>query len=163
MIGAPIRRSRIWAMPGYSASARTTSTLPGDRRLWRQTLGKKKWAMFTPPTLRHRRNEVPGRGAQDHGHRTVLIQVIATTRKTLRPLPLPLNAPELTSSKLRHLRDDLGIFAKQLRQLGVNSAWIGSASNISQTALRLAGSALYGTMAVADFNRDSSPAAKSSP
>ena len=55
---------------------------------------------------------------------------------------------------------DLGIFARQLRQLGVNIAWVGSPTTVSPTALRLAGPALYGSYAVADFNADSSPAAK---
>ena len=55
---------------------------------------------------------------------------------------------------------DVGIFAKQLRQLGVNLTWIGSPSNVSTNALKLAGPALYGTYAVSDFNADLAPAAK---
>ena len=55
---------------------------------------------------------------------------------------------------------DQGIFAKQLRQLGVNLAWVGSPTTVTTTALKLAGPALYGSYAVADFNGDSSPAAK---
>ena len=55
---------------------------------------------------------------------------------------------------------DVGIFAKQLRQLGVNITWVGSPSIVATNVLRLAGSALYGSYAVADFNRDSSPTAK---
>ena len=49
---------------------------------------------------------------------------------------------------------DVGIFAKQLRQLGVNMPWVGSPSIISVTALNLAGEALYGTYAIADFTTD---------
>ena len=56
---------------------------------------------------------------------------------------------------------DQGIFAKQLRQLGVNIAWVGSPTTVTTTALKLAGPALYGSYAVVDFNRDSSPEAKS--
>ena len=55
---------------------------------------------------------------------------------------------------------DLGIFARQLRQLGVNIAWVGSPSTVVTTALKLAGPALYGSYAVSDFAADSSPAAK---
>jgi branched-chain amino acid transport system substrate-binding protein len=55
---------------------------------------------------------------------------------------------------------DQGIFARQLRQLGVNIAWVGSPTTVQTTALKLAGPALYGSYAVADFNADSSPAAK---
>jgi branched-chain amino acid transport system substrate-binding protein len=55
---------------------------------------------------------------------------------------------------------DLGIFAKQLHQLGVNLTWVGSPSTVTSTALKLAGPALYGSYAVADFHKDSSEAAK---
>jgi branched-chain amino acid transport system substrate-binding protein len=40
---------------------------------------------------------------------------------------------------------DLGIFARQLRQLGVRIPWVGSPSIVNTTALNLAGPALYGT------------------
>jgi branched-chain amino acid transport system substrate-binding protein len=56
---------------------------------------------------------------------------------------------------------DQGIFAKQLRQLGVHVGWVGSPTTVTSTALKLAGPALYGSYAVVDFNRDSSPEAKS--
>jgi len=49
---------------------------------------------------------------------------------------------------------DVGIFAKQMRQLGVNMPWVGSPSIISVTALNLAGEALHGTYAIADFTTD---------
>jgi len=55
---------------------------------------------------------------------------------------------------------DQGIFAKQLRQLGVNLTWVGSPTTATTTAVKLAGPALYGSFAVVDFNRDSSPEAK---
>ena len=46
---------------------------------------------------------------------------------------------------------DQGIFARQLRQLGVTFAWVGSPPTATTTALKLAGPALYGSYAVADF------------
>jgi branched-chain amino acid transport system substrate-binding protein len=49
---------------------------------------------------------------------------------------------------------DVGIFAKQMRQLGVTMPWVGSPSIISVTALNLAGEALHGTYAIADFTTD---------
>ena len=49
---------------------------------------------------------------------------------------------------------DLGIFAKQLRQLGVTAAWIGSPSIVTDTAMKLAGESLHGTYGIADFNPD---------
>jgi branched-chain amino acid transport system substrate-binding protein len=56
--------------------------------------------------------------------------------------------------------NDLGVFARQLRQLGVNIAWVGSPSTVNVSAMKLAGPALYGTYGVADYAEDSSPAAK---
>jgi branched-chain amino acid transport system substrate-binding protein len=56
---------------------------------------------------------------------------------------------------------DLGIFAKQLRQLGVGIPWVGSPSIVTDTAMKLAGPALFGTYAVADFTPGSGAEAKS--
>lgn len=55
---------------------------------------------------------------------------------------------------------DQGIFAKQLRQLGVNVQWIGSPTTATVTTRNLAGEALYGSYAVADFNADANDAAR---
>ncbi len=55
---------------------------------------------------------------------------------------------------------DLGIFARQLRQLGVTIPWVGSASITNTTALNLAGRALHGTYGVTDFAVDAVPASK---
>ena len=55
---------------------------------------------------------------------------------------------------------DQAIFAKQLRQLGVNIQWIGSPTTAAVTTRTLAGEALYGSYAVADFNADANEAAR---
>jgi branched-chain amino acid transport system substrate-binding protein len=55
---------------------------------------------------------------------------------------------------------DLGIFARQLRQLGVRIPWVGSPSIVNTTALNLAQAALYGTYGVADYAVDATPASK---
>ena len=55
---------------------------------------------------------------------------------------------------------DQGIFAKQLRQLGVNIQWIGSPTTAAVTTRNLAGEALYGSYAVADFNAQANEAAR---
>ncbi|MET7245850.1 ABC transporter substrate-binding protein [Methylobacterium sp. EM32] len=55
---------------------------------------------------------------------------------------------------------DQGIFARQLRQLGVNIDWVGSSTTSSATALKLAGAALEGAYAASDFHRDANPVAK---
>jgi branched-chain amino acid transport system substrate-binding protein len=56
---------------------------------------------------------------------------------------------------------DVAIFARQLRQLGVNIVWLGSPSITTTTARKLAGATLYGTFAVADFHPDANPQARS--
>jgi branched-chain amino acid transport system substrate-binding protein len=56
--------------------------------------------------------------------------------------------------------NDIGIFARQLRQLGVNIPWVGSPSITNITALKLAGPALFGTFGVADYAEESSDASK---
>jgi branched-chain amino acid transport system substrate-binding protein len=55
---------------------------------------------------------------------------------------------------------DQALFARQLRQLGVNIAWVGSPTTVRTSVLKLAGPALFGSYAASDFNADSSPAAK---
>jgi branched-chain amino acid transport system substrate-binding protein len=52
------------------------------------------------------------------------------------------------------LEPDVGIFARQLRQLGVNIPWVGSPSLIAVTSLKLAGETLHGTYAISDFTTD---------
>jgi branched-chain amino acid transport system substrate-binding protein len=52
---------------------------------------------------------------------------------------------------------DAAILATQLRQLGVNMPWIGSATLASDSTMRLAKDALYDTYSVTDFFADASP------
>jgi branched-chain amino acid transport system substrate-binding protein len=47
-----------------------------------------------------------------------------------------------------------------MRQLGVSLAWVGSPSITTTTARKLAGPALCGTYAVADFHTEANPEAK---
>src|SRR3978361_1388789 len=56
--------------------------------------------------------------------------------------------------------NDLGVFARQLRQLGVLIPWVGSPSTVNVSAMKLAGPALYGTFGVADYAEDSSDGSK---
>ena len=56
--------------------------------------------------------------------------------------------------------NDQAIFARQLRQLGVTIPWVGSPTTVATATVKLAGPALWGTYAVADFAVDSSPEAK---
>ena len=55
---------------------------------------------------------------------------------------------------------DNGIFAKQLRQLGIKVTWVGSPAIVAVDGRKLAGEALYGTYGVSDFHVDGSPKSK---
>jgi branched-chain amino acid transport system substrate-binding protein len=56
--------------------------------------------------------------------------------------------------------NDIAIFARQLRQLGVGIPWVGSPTIVDAGAVKLAGPALWGTYGIADYAVDSSPEAK---
>jgi branched-chain amino acid transport system substrate-binding protein len=56
--------------------------------------------------------------------------------------------------------NDLAIFARQLRQLGVTLPWVGSPSIMAATAIKLAGPALHGTFGVADYAEEASDEAR---
>jgi branched-chain amino acid transport system substrate-binding protein len=56
--------------------------------------------------------------------------------------------------------NDLAIFARQLRQLGITIPWIGSPTIVSATAVKLAGPALHGTFGVADYAEEANDAAR---
>lgn len=55
---------------------------------------------------------------------------------------------------------DLGVFARQIRQLGVRIPWIGSPSIVSPVTRNLAKNALYGTYGIGDFLVDSNDESK---
>ena len=55
---------------------------------------------------------------------------------------------------------DQAIFAKQLRQLGVSIQWVGSPTTCAVTTVNLAGEALHGAYAVADFTIDATDATR---
>jgi branched-chain amino acid transport system substrate-binding protein len=55
---------------------------------------------------------------------------------------------------------DVGALAKQIRQQGLSLTWIGSASLTTAEARRVAGEALHGSYAAADFHPEANPQAK---
>lgn len=55
---------------------------------------------------------------------------------------------------------DLGVFAKQLKQLGASVTWIGSPSITAKDGINLAGDALNGTFGITDFHTEGNPKAK---
>lgn len=55
---------------------------------------------------------------------------------------------------------DLGIMAKQLKQLGVGVTWVGSPSITAVDGRKLAAESLYGTFGITDFHTEGNPVAK---
>ena len=126
------------------------------------TLGKKKWAIV------HSTDAFGTNGMKNlvevlkrAGVEPVLIQGYTNNSQDFTPVALAVkqSGADVMGTYMT-LPTDQGIFARQLRQLGVNIAWVGSPTTVATTALKLAGPALYGSYAVADFAADSSPAAK---
>lgn len=91
----------------------------------------------------------------------LLVQGYTNQQTDFTPVVLAVKQaqPDIVSSYFT-FENDLGIFARQLRQLGVTVPWVGSPSIINTTALKLAGPALFGTYGVADYTVDASAEAK---
>jgi len=127
-----------------------------------KALGKKKWAIvhstdaFGTIGMKYLAEALKGLGIDP-----VLIQGYPNNSQDFTPVALAVkqSGAEVIATYMT-FETDQGIFAKQLRQLGVSLTWVGSPTTVTNTAMRLAGPALYGSYAVADFNKDSSAAAK---
>jgi branched-chain amino acid transport system substrate-binding protein len=127
-----------------------------------KTLDKKKWVIvhstdaFGTSGMKNLVEDLKGMGVEP-----ALVQGYTNNSQDFTPVVLAVkqSGADVMSTYMPS-PPDLAIFARQLRQLGVNIAWVGSPSTVGTTALRLAGPALYGSYAVSDFAADSSPAAK---
>jgi len=126
------------------------------------TLGKKKWAIvhstdaFGTNGMKNLVESLKGMGIEP-----VLVQGYPNNSQDFTPVALAVkqSGADVMGTYMT-FEPDQGIFAKQLRQLGVTLTWVGSPTTVTTTALKLAGPALYGSYAVVDFNKDSSAAAK---
>jgi branched-chain amino acid transport system substrate-binding protein len=127
-----------------------------------KVLGKKKWAIvhstdaFGTNGMKNLTEALKGMGIEP-----VLTQGYPNNSQDFTPVALAVkqSGAEVMGTYMT-FEPDQGIFAKQLRQLGVSLTWVGSPTTVTTTALKLAGPALYGSYAVADFNKDSGAAAK---
>jgi len=124
-------------------------------------LGKRKWAIvhstdaFGTAGMKSLVEALKGMGIEP-----VLIQGYPNNSQDFTPIALAVKRSGADVMGTYMFETDQGIFAKQMRQLGVSLSWVGSPTTVSTTALKLAGPALYGSYAVTDFNKDSSAAAK---
>jgi len=126
------------------------------------TLKKKKWAIIhSTDTFGTSGKDGVVAALKALGITPVLVQGYTNNSQDFTPVAMAVKRSEadIMASYIT-MEPDLGVFAKQLRQLGVNIPWVGSATNMSATALRLAGSTMFGTYTVADFSPDASKTAK---
>ena len=126
------------------------------------TLGKKKWAIvysteaFGTNGMKNLVETLKGLGVEP-----ALVQGYTKNSQDFTPVAFAVKQSGAdVMGTYMIVAPDQAIFARQLRQLGVNIAWIGSPTTVATTVLKLAGPALYGSYAVSDFAADSSPAAK---
>lgn len=117
------------------------------------TLAKKKWAIVHS-------TDAFGNGGKNGlteslkalGVTPVLVQGFTSNTQDFTPVVLAIkqSGADIIATYIAN-SPDVGILAKQLRQLGVTAPWVGSPSIASATAMKLGDEALYGTYAVADF------------
>jgi branched-chain amino acid transport system substrate-binding protein len=127
-----------------------------------KVLGKRKWAIvhstdaFGTNGMKYLVESLKGMGIEP-----VLVQGYPNNSQDFTPVALAVkqSGADVMGTYMT-FEPDQGIFAKQLRQLGVSLTWVGSPTTVSTTALKLGGPALYGSYAIADFNKDSNEAAK---
>ncbi len=121
------------------------------------TLGKKKWAVLhSTDAFGTAGGKALAAALEKLGAPPVLDQGYANQSQDFTPVVLAIkqSGADILGSYFT-FENDLGIFARQLRQLGVNIPWVGSPSIVNITALKLAGPALYGTYGVADYAEES--------
>jgi branched-chain amino acid transport system substrate-binding protein len=126
------------------------------------TLKLKKWAIVhsTDAFGNGGKNNLTG-ALKELGLTPVTVQGFTSNSQDFTPIVLAIkqSGADVVSTYIAN-STDVGIFAKQLRQLGVNASWVGSPSISTDTAMKLAGDALYGTYSIADFAVGSSPEAQ---
>lgn len=126
------------------------------------TLGKKRWAVVhSTDAFGTSGAKALGEALGKAGASVALDQGYANQSQDFTPVVLAIRQAgvEVIGSYFT-FENDIGIFARQLRQLGVAVPWVGSPSITNVTALKLAGPALYGTFGVADYAEDASDASR---
>jgi branched-chain amino acid transport system substrate-binding protein len=126
------------------------------------TLGKKNWAIVhSTDAFGMGGFKALSASLDKLGARVAIDQGYPNQSQDLTPVALAIKSSgaDIIGSYFT-FESDLAIFAQQLQRVGVAIAWVGSPTNVSATALKLAGPALWGTYAIADYAADSSPEAK---
>ena len=127
------------------------------------TLGKKKWAIVhSTDAFGTAGGKALTAALEKLGAPPVLDQGYANQSQDFTPVVLAVkqSGADVLGSYFT-FENDLGIFARQLRQLGVNIPWVGSPTTVNVSAIKLAGPTLYGTYGVADYAEESNETSKS--
>lgn len=126
------------------------------------TLKGKKWAIVhSTDTFGVGGKNMLVEELKARGITPVLIQGYTNNSQDFTPIVLAVkqSGADILSS-YTPFSSDAGIFATQLRQLGVTIPWIGSATLVSDSTMKLGKEALYGTYSVADFFPDANAESK---
>jgi branched-chain amino acid transport system substrate-binding protein len=126
-----------------------------------KTLGHKKWAIIhaTDAFGTGGKNALMD-ALKERGVTPALVQGFTSNTQDFTPIILAIkqSGADIVATYIPN-SPDVGIFAKQLRQLGISADWIGSPSVVTETALKLGQEALYGTFSVTDFTPGANPEA----
>jgi branched-chain amino acid transport system substrate-binding protein len=126
------------------------------------TLGKKKWAVVhSTDAFGTAGGKALTAALEKLGAPPVLDQGYANQSQDFTPVVLAVkqSGADVLGTYFT-FENDLGIFARQLRQLGVTIPWVGSPTTVNVSAIKLAGPTLYGTYGVADYAEESNDASK---
>ena len=126
------------------------------------TLGKKKWAVVhSTDAFGTAGGKALTAALEKLGAPPVLDQGYANQSQDFTPVVLAVkqSGADVLGSYFT-FENDLGIFARQLRQLGVTIPGVGSPTTVNVSAIKLAGPTLYGTYGVADYAEESNDASK---
>ncbi len=118
-----------------------------------ETLGKKNWALVhSTDAFGTSANTLLAAAIDKLGAKVVLDQGYPNQSQDFTPVVLAIKSSgaDVIGSYMT-FENDQAIFARQLRQLGVALPWVGSPTTVAAATLKLAGPALWGTYAVADF------------
>jgi branched-chain amino acid transport system substrate-binding protein len=127
-----------------------------------ETLGKKNWAIVhTTDAFGTSGFKALSASLDKLGAKVALDQGYPNQSQDFTPVVLAIKSSgaDIIGSYTA-FDNDVAIFARQLRQVGVTLPWVGSAGIASAGAVKLAGPALWGTYGAADYAVDSSPEAK---
>lgn len=127
-----------------------------------ETLGKKNWALVhSTDAFGASANNLLAAAIDKLAAKVAIDQGYPNQSQDFTPVVLAIKSSGAdVLGTYMTFENDQAIFARQLRQLGVMIPWVGSPTTVATATLKLAGPALWGTYAIADFAVDSSPEAK---